>query len=193
MLTISQDLVHSFIDSINTWVLMCQILCYVPGSEKWETSRLSQLMIQIIQHGKCSYRDTLGVEWALWLNKISLVHVPPTTIWHSSSDKSAFVGAVGSSTTCQGTQEESRLPMHWITGMQIWVLAVDPILAMNQFQPLLATVQETLQNSVLDNHRQKSHYESQDSSRELLGLCWSKKHMSLDTLEKVRCRVWLYP
>lgn len=128
ILTVSQDLVHSFIYSINTWVLVCQILCYVPGSQKWEKLRISQLMILIIQHGKCNYRDSLGVEWALWLNKLSLIQVlsPSTTIWHSSSDKSVFVGAVGSSTICQGTQEESRLPMHWIPGMQIWVLTMNP-------------------------------------------------------------------
>lgn len=34
----------------------------------------------------------------------------PKTIWHPSIDNSALVGAVGSSTTCQGIWEEARPP-----------------------------------------------------------------------------------
>lgn len=44
-------------------------------------------------------------------------------------DVSAFVGVVGSSTTCQGTWEEFYPPMHQVIGRQICVLSVDPAVA----------------------------------------------------------------
>lgn len=37
-------------------------------------------------------------------------------------NKSAFVGAAGSGTTCQGTQEESGSPVHLVMGT-----AVEPV------------------------------------------------------------------
>ena len=67
-------------------------------------------------------------------------------------DKSAFVGAVGSSIIHQGTQKESSPPMHWVRSIQTSVLAVDPEAACELAQPLLDTVWEPLENNDLDNH-----------------------------------------
>lgn len=64
-----------------------------------------------------------------------------TTVWHPSRDRSALVGAVGSSTPCQGTWEESHLPMHWLMAIQTLISAVDPEVAC---EPALAPLSHDL-------------------------------------------------
>ena len=45
---------------------------------------------------------------ARWPNNMPLIGIhyspPPTTIWPLPTDKSAFLGAVGSTNICQGTR-----------------------------------------------------------------------------------------
>ena len=99
---------------------------------------------------------------------------PPTTIWHPSMDKSAFVG---SSTIHQGTQEESCPPMHWVIGIQNSVLAVDSAVA-SELAPvplnhgLGAPIGHCLRQSPID---ERTFVEIQVSSTEIPACHWSKK------------------
>lgn len=63
-----------------------------------------------------------------WLNKMSLTCIPPSTtaIWNPSMDQSTFVGAVGSSTICQGAWKASCPPICQVIGIQTLLPAVDP-------------------------------------------------------------------
>lgn len=64
-------------------------------------------------------------------------------------NRSASVGAEGSSTIHQGTQEQWVPFVHQVTGRQTSVLAVEPAGPANWLQPLLAMVHEHLENSDL--------------------------------------------
>lgn len=61
-------------------------------------------------------------------NKISLIFPSTTIIWHPSTDKSAFWGAVGPSTIRWGTWE-APCPLCQVTDIQTSDLAVDPVVA----------------------------------------------------------------
>lgn len=50
-------------------------------------------------------------------------------MWHPSTDKSATVRDIESSSICQGTQKEPYPPLCWVKDMQTSVLAMDPIVA----------------------------------------------------------------
>lgn len=76
---------------------------------------------------------------------------------HRFTDKSLFVGTVGSSTI---RQEPWRCVTHMciVIGIQSSVLAVEPIWAMNQLQPLSAANQEPLENTILGTPPEPSVY-----------------------------------
>lgn len=65
-----------------------------------------------------------GANSVRWPNKTSLTHSSSskTTILHPSMDQRAFLGATGSSITCQGNWEESLPPICQVKGTQISVL-----------------------------------------------------------------------
>lgn len=79
----------------------------------------------------CSITAEKGVTLALTdLNKMLLICGPPpqphqTIICHPSVEKSAFVRAMGSSTICYMTWEESCPPMCQVIGIQNSALALD--------------------------------------------------------------------
>lgn len=78
-----------------------------------------------------------------------------TTIWYPLTDRSAFVGAMDSSTRHQKTQEKCRPPTEQARGIQTSVLAMDPSVTCGlAFQALLATSQDSLENTVWDIHPQ---------------------------------------
>lgn len=82
---------------------------------------------------------------ALWLNKMSLICVPFPNNNLASMDKSAFVGAMGSSIRYQGTWEESCPLMCWV--IQTLVPAVNPARAV-KLAPVLNMDWEHLENSL---------------------------------------------
>ena len=99
-----------------------------------------------------------------------------TMLWHPSIDKSAFVGEVGSSTICQGTQRESHPAMHLVIGRQTSVPALDPAVAREPAQAPFSCCMETPENTVLDHDTQERAFvEVQVSRREVPALCWSTK------------------
>ena len=76
-------------------------------------------------------------------------------MWHSPTDRSAFVGAVGFRITRQETQEKpwpASHSAHWAIGLQI----LDLTWPMNQLQLLSAMDWEPPGNTALDNHRWQS-------------------------------------
>lgn len=84
------------------------------------------------------------------------------------------MGAVGLSTTCQGTREESHLLVHQVIGTQILAVAVDPAVAPKPAAALLVHSPGTpakhfhLRLSFTDR---RAIVEVQVSSRELPGQC----------------------
>ena len=101
-------------------------------------------------------------------------------MWHSPTDKSAFVGAVGFRITCQETQEKSwpaSHSVHWVIGLQI----LDLKWPMNQLQLLSTKDWEPLGNTVLDSDDPMPStdgrvlIEVQVFSREVLAQPWRKK------------------
>ena len=130
-----------------------------------------------------------------WIRRLLFLSNPPfltITIWYPSTDKSAFVGAVGSSTIHQETQEKSHPPMCWVIGMQILVPAVDPEWPMNWLQPLLAMVCEALENTVLDNHpwTRDLLWKSRFPTDKCQHTTEAKQKVNLDTMERVRGTFW---
>ena len=110
-----------------------------------------------------------------------------TLIWHPYMDKSAFVGAVGFNSICQGMQEMSHEPMHCVIGTSLsptwWSCR----------GPWTSSRPSWLQSRNLGEHylRQspvvmRAFVEFQVSSREILSQCWSKKNISSDAFKRVR-------
>ena len=106
-----------------------------------------------------------------------------TTICHPSMDRSAFVGAVGSST--KGPRQGSCSPEHQVIGRQPSVPAVARELAP---APLGHSPGNPGEHSCRQWPTDKRAFvEIQVSCREVLAHFWSKKNpMNLDTLEIVR-------
>lgn len=96
--------------------------------------------------------------------------VSPLAMWHPSRDKSAFLGAVGPSTTHQGTWEKSRPTLCLVT----MGTAMDSAVATNQLWP---------RGHSLGNHgeqclgqqptEERSFVEVQISKRDILAYHWS--------------------
>lgn len=70
----------------------------------------------------------------------------------SSVDKSSFAEAVGPSTICQKSKEESRPPVHWVRGRQCSVPGADPEEACEPASAPFACSLGALKNTDLDNH-----------------------------------------
>lgn len=123
------------------------------------------------------------------MTKTSLICVLPptsTTIWHPSTDRSVFVGAVRSSTTCQGTRR-THPPRHQIIGTETSFLAVYPAVTPNQFQSLSAMVWKPLENSLRQLPREeKAFVEIQVSSEDVPAYHWKEGNTSVNALERVR-------
>ena len=78
---------------------------------------------------KTGIPEPLQFEKIRKIHKTSLIFAFPTStteIWHTPTNKSAFVKVVGSGTLQQETWEESHSPVHWVIGRQISVPAVEP-------------------------------------------------------------------
>lgn len=105
-------------------------------------------------------------------------------------DKSAFVGAVESGTICQGTQEKSHPPVHWVLGRQTSVLTVDSAVACDA-----APCSSRLQSRSLWKHWQESLCGSLSFQRRSFSTILEQKRIkemtSLDALAWVRI-AWLY-
>ena len=71
-------------------------------------------------------------------------------MWHSPTDKSAFVGAMGFRIACRETQEKSWPASHSVHGV-IGLQILDLKWPMNQLQLLSAMDWEPLGNTVLDS------------------------------------------
>lgn len=107
--------------------------------------------------------------------------------------KSTLVGAVWFSTVWWETWEKYHPSTHQVmvdrSWSQLWTLR-----SINWFQPLLAMVQKPLENTVFDNHpwtREplcKSRFPAAKFQHTI-----EEKNMSLDTSERVRGIVGLYP
>ena len=115
--------------------------------------------------------NTWGVTSARCPNKKFLTHIPSSTIttWHPSMEKSAFVGAVGSSTIHQGTWAESRPLVHWVIDIQTSIVAVDPAMECELTPPPLgcglgAPGEHCLRQLPMDK---RASVEVQESSREV--------------------------
>ena len=122
---------------------------------------------------------------------------------HFSTDQSAFVGAVGPSTTYQETQEKSHPLMSWVISIQTPVLAVGPAVVCKpavapSLQKIVFRSQtaawKPLENNLLHNYSQmrKTWWKSRLSRRSSNTLL-EQKQIGLDTLEWVRCAAWLLP
>lgn len=64
-----------------------------------------------------------------WIRHLLLYSAPPKTIWHPATYKSVFVGAMRSSTICQGNWEQSWSPVHQEIGIPTSVSDADPAVA----------------------------------------------------------------
>lgn len=111
---------------------------------------------------------------------------PPSQVWHPSMQENAFVGAVASSTICQVTWKESRLPVssdrHIDLSLSCGPCSEWPI---NWLQLLLAMVQEPLKNTVLDNHLQIGAFvEIQVSSGEVPAHYGNQENTSLERIKE---------
>ena len=64
----------------------------------------------------------------LWWHKMPFISPLPTVteVQHSSMNKGALEGAIGSSTIHQGTQEKSHPIVHQVIGKQTLILTIDP-------------------------------------------------------------------
>lgn len=100
--------------------------------------------------------------------------------------KSAFMEAVASSTTCQGTQEESWPPVHLVIGKQTLVLVMDPEVAHEMALGPLDHGSGTLENIDLGNHprARKPLWESRSSVEETLQHAVGAKKSKIGQLEK---------
>lgn len=123
---------------------------------------------------------------ARWLNKTSHIAFPPTptiTIQQWPTNKSAFVGAVGSNTTCQGTWEQYHPPAYWVTGIQIFVPAANPAVLSEPAPALLshnpgAPGEHCLRQSLMDERHFVGGTQQRCSSLPL-----EQNNISLDALE----------
>lgn len=86
-----------------------------------------------------------------WLNKTSLCPCPPVNDNLTSIHK-VFLWELWDSAPYMRHQDVSHPAMHLVIGTQISVLALNPAGSKKQLQAFSATVQETLGNTVLDNH-----------------------------------------
>lgn len=139
-------------------------------------SVLSNTGTEKSMHGPPFFNTGTGVTSASWLNKTSCRH-SMTTIWHTSTDKNALVGVVGSSTICQGIWEEGHPCVHRVIGMQISVLAVELVVA---YEPTLAPLNHSPRTPRKHCHRQspideRGLVEVQASRREISAHHWNKK------------------
>ena len=130
---------------------------------------------------------------ASWWNKMSLfLSLLPTVIQHLSMDKSAFVGAVGSSTIHQGAWEESYPPVCQVIGVQTLIPAVDPALACEAaLDPLGHNPggpgEHSLRHSWMREPLWKSRF-PEEKFKHTVGEKEKPNKTSLDTLERVRGR-----
>lgn len=109
-------------------------------------------------------------------------------------NRSAFEGAVGSSTIHQGAWEESCPPLHQEIGRQTSVTAVDPAEAAELALASLSLSPGAPENSDLDDHSwMREPLMKFRFPEEKFQLHWSKKDTSLDAVEWVRQRVCLSP
>lgn len=132
---------------------------------------------------------------ATWLNNMSLIVSPLNNNNLASKDKSAFVGAMGSSTTYQRPWEQSYSPVCWVivgtpTLVLLWTLQGPG----NWLQPLVASVWAALKNTGLDNHLwvRGPLWKSRLWVKFQHTILTKKKNTSLDALERVRRTIWLY-
>ena len=114
-------------------------------------------------------------------------------MWHSPTDRSALVGAVGFRITRQETQEKpwpASHSAHWAIGLQI----LDLTWPMNQLQLLSAMDWEPPGNTVLIHRWQSAcggpTFQQRGSSTALKK---KKKNPCLETWERVSGTAWLYP
>ena len=127
-------------------------------------------------HGPPFFNTGTGVTSASWLNKTSC-RPSMTTIWHTTTDKNALVGVVGSITIRQGIWEEDHPHVHHVIGMQISVLAVELVVA---YEPILAPLDHSPRTPGKHCHRQSpidetAPVEVQASRREISAHHWNKK------------------
>lgn len=87
---------------------------------------------------------------AIWPNKASLLVSHPTQ--QSFLHTQHVVGTVGSNTIYQGTQEEFPPLTHQAVGVQTLVPAVKPAVVYSLVPACLSVVQESLENTVLNNN-----------------------------------------
>lgn len=119
---------------------------------------------------------------AWWLDEISFVPHPPSTIiiWCLSMDKSAFTGC--------GVQEESHPLVYQIPGIQN-LAECGPKVAHKLALPPLSHGLGVPEEHWLNHPQIKESLSRKEVSTLLEG---KKKYMTLDALERVRGKVWLY-
>ena len=118
---------------------------------------------------------------ATWLRKTSCSISPLSNINNSvpiQGQTEVFVGTVVSSTIHQGNWKESHSPMHWMIVHlpQSWLWTLQWL--RNKLQPLSITIQEPLENIVLDNYVQmRAFVEVLVSIREVPTHSWSQNSL----------------
>lgn len=163
----------------------------------WVSFKLfSKLLVSLIyftnyNEKNISTNNPRGVKSSRWSNKSHACIPLSTIIWHPSIDKSAFAGDVSSSITCQGTQGESHPPVCCVGDMETSVLAGDLQWPCEPAQAPLATVQESLENTVLDNYPQTRELlcKSRNPMEKFQHTIREKKYMHSETLKdwSVKC------
>lgn len=155
------------------------------------------LIIVVVSWVITSINTHCGMMLATQPNKTYLLTTHPSkpTIYHPPMDKSAFVGAVGSSTIHQGTQKETHSPMCQACNRNRglspscgpcngpWANSSPTLL---QSRSSWKTTSWTIHPWI--GHLSGSPGFQHGSPSTLLG----QNNMSLDALKRVRGTVWLY-
>ena len=91
---------------------------------------------------------------ARWPNSLIWTHssLCPTPQQQSFIHTQHVVDTVGSNTTYQGIQEEFHPLMHQAVGVQTLLTAVKPAVVYSLVPACLSVVQESLENTVLNNN-----------------------------------------